>query len=93
MKDNTTVAQIFDDFNRYNHSLIFLTTALRSMFETGNVQDPDLDVGVFNYMSELTDGFTKLEQSLQEFLHSKETQATSEPNQGLAIEHKSEQET
>ena len=93
MKDNTAVATILDDFHQHNHSLIFLTSAIRSMFETGNVEDANVDVGIFNYMSELSDNFIQLERNVQQLLKCEESEATSEPNEGLAIEHNSEQET
>lgn len=93
MQNNIAVANILDDFHQHNHSLIFLTSAIRSMFETGNVQDANVDVGIFNYMSELSDGFIQLERNIQQLLVGEECEATSEPNEGLANEHNTEQET
>lgn len=93
MQKNIAVATILDDFHQHNHSLIFLTSAIRSMFETGNVEDANVDVGVFNYMSELSDNFIKLERSVQAHLQGEECEATSAPREGLTIEQESEQET
>ena len=81
MSNNTAVANILDDFNQYNHSLIFLTSALRSMFETGNVNVANIEIGVFNYMSELSDGFIRLEKSVQQLISNEDNQATSTPAQ------------
>ena len=93
MNHNVDVANILDNFHDNNRSLIFLTTALRSMFETGNVNEPNLDEGVYSYMSDITDKFLQLEQSVNQFIKDVELPTTSAPPAGLTAQNDKEQKT
>ena len=93
MTHNVAVARILDNLNDNNHALIFMTTALRSMFETGHTDEPDLDRGVFLYMSDLTDKYLELEKSVAQFMEEFHPPATSARRAGLTEPNDQEQET
>jgi hypothetical protein len=87
------MATALDKFDQCNNSLIFFTSAIRSMFETGNVNDPDVDIGIHNYLQTLTKDYQQLQETLQQCQPCNANNAMSETEQGLTNKNDKEQKT